>query len=116
MKQRVREVVRIYWYHVSEVHEDMLRYDCAFANEEFPNVVAFPEFKEKGQGRWGGIPTTARWASFGIAIRAIREPERQNILTAPEKWYTVRHGRGLENDQKVTLPEYLRPTWEDKWH
>lgn len=117
MKQRVRVMVSVAWFSVSEIHEDMLRYDIGFANEEFPNVVILPVFKEAGQGKWGGSPTVDRWRSFGIAIKPIEAPQDlADVRDNSTKWYTIRHANRGDDDLKVTLMEYMNPATDRKWH
>jgi hypothetical protein len=75
---------------------DMLRYDLAFTNPEFPGIVAFPRFATSS-GPLGGRVTRARWESFLIKVdpwvvdNDIDEKVRESFRRNPQKWVTYQH-------------------------
>lgn len=92
------------------VPPDMLRYDTAFVNDDFPGIVAFPKFQTK-YGNFGGDPTVARWGSFGVALRQAGDVPS---LAMTDAWYTYRHPRVRPHGPvdyselvKVALTRYL---------
>ena len=82
-------------------HADMLRYDTAFHDPADPSRVIFPRFKSVG-GNIGGIPTSARWASFMISLTATNQ-----FTDDFAKWITYRHTRDHELTP-VTLEDYMK--------
>lgn len=97
------KIVSVQFYHVHQIIEDMLRYDCAFACDKFPNVVAYPKFTFRN-GTWGGKPTIERWRSFLAGIDPTPFIDQQfNIITfeqQKDEWYTI-------DDDKESLSERL---------
>lgn len=75
-------------------YADMLRYDCAFVNPAWPNVVAFPTWHARGFSTARGKPTTSRWNSFGIGLsREVAIPDDcwlPTFINDPDGWYTLR--------------------------
>lgn len=85
---------------------DMLRYDCAFINEKYPNVVAFPTFKIQGSGTYKGTTTTERWRSFLLYLSPYQHPDIEPMamfVQDPNGWVTYR----TIDHVKTTLQEFM---------
>ncbi len=74
------------FYRVTEVSEDMLRYDCAFHNPAFPLYVMYPQWYVRKSE-----PTIDRWRSFGIYLERLPNTD---IQVDPEAWETRIEERG----------------------
>ena len=94
--------------------KDMLRYDLAFISHKHPGIIAFPVFKTP-RGVVGGVPTLARWRSFGITIARLvpTEEYKHGWYETGEEWFTERHPRDEDGRMiysqlvPVTLKQFL---------
>src|SRR5438552_2523867 len=85
---------------------DMLRYDSCFVKGDLTGVVAYPVFRQKKYGRWGGKPTEGRWESFGILINQTSSGPMTN--EGLSGWYTFRREPQSGDLIKTTFEEYIR--------
>lgn len=77
--------------------KDMLRYDVAFMNDQYPGVVAFVKYGTRGAGTHEGKVTLARWDSFGVKLVPLKDlPPLISAASDREAWFTYRHPRNAE--------------------
>ena len=81
----------------NEGMKDMLRYEMAFLNRNFPGVIAFPTFQSKSGGTYPGEVTYGRWNSMGFKIEPLNTKKDdqyfalyQNFLSSASEWVSFR--------------------------
>lgn len=75
MKKQKRKFQGVTFYttkNEGDFPEDMLRYDRAFVHPKFPQVVAFAKTRSL-YGVDPGLPTDARWRSFGYVLTPVTD-------------------------------------------
>lgn len=100
---------RVRWFvPTAEVLADMLRYDAAFINDAMPGIVAFPKFRKRGQGTWGGTPTTSRWRSFALQLKHVESDfEAQIKWSQDADWYTFKYNSNTQELERRLLIDYI---------
>lgn len=80
--------------HIEEHAADMLRYDAAFANPKYPNIVLTVRAQIGGRGLHKGEITRGRWDSFGYRIEEfpLTSPFlHADVLRDAGEWVTFHH-------------------------
>lgn len=94
---------------------DMLRYDGAFINPAYPEIVITVRAKFRGRGLHPGAVTHGRWDSFGFRIGEHRdEALTDSVITRDaDQWFTFRHARTTDGAMdytrlaRITLREWM---------
>ncbi len=102
-----------------EAIADMLRYDVAFHDARWPDLVVTLTYKTK-HGTHRGNVTVARWHSFSVGIEPVRRLETPDVpdaarsgltldgvLREPEQWITYVHATPSYRLERRTLSQWL---------